>query len=308
MQSTPDGTSPNIGVLGITVDSKINRRVKALFDDILSSVYDVQHFLCEAVANNHDAMNLLSDPLSRFTCRVIVPKDQVGRINPFTLSCGLTIGEEARIITESHDIVYIGGNGHKRFNGTELEQEWWLATDYTRPHNKRVDHTEATLQQLTSASDQDIADLLEMYQLCFNSYLVPLNEDFIRAATQNTIFWVARNESNKIVASAAGESLQVGPLTLFEVSEVAAHPLLGIRGAASECVKLVVQQGKTTLPGNVIAFMEARMWRNILGMAYNVGLGNLAGILHQHCLISSPPQFNSIHQTKYGSLAVCYSI
>ncbi len=308
MLTTPNVTSPSIGILGITVDPRTNFRVKALFNNVLTSVLEIQQFLCDEITSNNEAMNLLRHPMSRFTCRVVVPKDQVGRINSFVLPCGLTIGEEARIITESSHIVYVGGNGHKRFDGAELEQEWLLATEYTRAHNRTIDHTEATFQQLTSATEQDIADLLEMYRLCFDSYLVPLNENFIRAATQNTIFWVARNENGKIVASAAGESLCLGHFTLFEISEVAAHPQFSIRGAASQCVKQVIKQGKTTLPGNVVAFMEARMWRNILGMAYNVGLGNFAGILHQHCLISSPAQFNSIHQTKYGSLAVCYSI
>lgn len=299
-------TSPSIGTLGITVD-RTNNRVKFLSDEVLPDSEAIVHHLYNNTRNNPDAVALLNDPFARFTSRVIVKANTVTRLNPFPLANGLVVHKEAIISSGSYDIIYIGGNRPKRFDHIELQQEKDLAAKYTKLEKKRIEENGATFHRLTEVSKKDTNELLQMYGLCFNSYLVPLNEELMQNAAQNSIFYVARNADGTIIASAIGESLRLGPLTLVEISEVAAHPELRIRSAASACVKRVVDESKRTLFGPVVTFMEARMWENILGLSQTVGFDALAGILHQHCLISSFPKFTSIPQTQYGSLAICYS-
>ena len=298
-------TSPNIGALGVNVDL-VNCRVKVLFDQIFTTTHDIQNCLKNSISSNYEATTLLADPLARFSARIITAKDQVATIKPFQLISGLVIHEEARITIGSYNLIYVGGNQAQRFDQAEFNQEQELAEKYTRRQPSYVD-TSATFERMTVVSQKDIDELMEIYQACFSSYLVPLDEQLIQTAASNSIFWVARNNEDRIVASAIGEHLKLGPLTLLEVSEVAAHPNHRVRGAATGCVKRVINEGKATLPHHVLAFMEARMWQNILGMCQSVGFKCFAGILHQHCIISTPPIFNSIPQTAYGSLAVCYA-
>jgi hypothetical protein len=299
-------TSPNIGCLGITADFT-NNRVKGLFDDMFFSAKEIEKYLFSHIHYNNEAMILLQQPNARFTARFITPKGLVGATR-IVLPGGIEVSEEARITTNQFDIIYLGGNGPERFDSVEYSQEWKLAMKCMQPHHQSKTEVNASFHRLNSSiSAQDIKELLDIYHSCFRSYLVPLDDDFIKTAAETSIFWVARNSEGTIVASAIGESLKLEPITLFEISEVAAHPDLRIRSAASGCVKRVVEEGKKTLPGHVVAFMEARMWQNILGMSQTVGLSCFAGILHQHCCISSQERYTSIPQTPYGSLAVCYS-
>ncbi len=305
MLTTPVVISPSIGGLGICVDY-VNNRVKALFDQIFTSTGCIQDCLCDNIGADNEAVALLTNQMARFTARVITPKDLVPTISPFAITSGLIVHEEARITSRDYELIYIGGNQQQRFDQFEFDQERRLAAACTSRQPSQH-NTVADFQRIRTVTDRDVAQLLEIYHACFRSYLVPLDEQLIRMAAANSIFWVARNQEGRIVASAIGESLRLGPLTLLEISEVAAHPAYRVRGAATGCVKRVVDEGKSTLTQPVVAFMEARMWENILGMSQSVGLNSLAGILHQHCVISTPSAFNSIRQEAFGSLAVCYS-
>ena len=305
MLTAPTTSSPSIGTLGLTVDS-VNKRVKMLSDHVFNKNTEIVHYLYNTVKDNPLAIALLNDPIARFTARVIVKANTVAKLNPFPLANGLVVHEEARIRIKGYEIIYIGGNREARFDHAEFEQEKQLAQKYTNLEPTNTDSCYATFCRLTEVTQKDIDELLEMYGLCFDSYLVPLDEELMRSAARNSIFYVARNSDGVIVASAIGESLQLGPLTLVEISEVAAHPILRIRGGATGCVKRVIEESKRTLSGHVVIFMEARMWQNILGMCQTVGLKVFAGILHQHCIISSGDEFTSIPQEKYGSLAICY--
>jgi hypothetical protein len=93
-------------------------------------------------------------------------------------------------------------------------------------------------------------------------------------------------------------------VTLLEITKVVSHPKLRLRGVATECARLVVEQASNELPKHFITFMEARMWTNILQISQNIGLTNLAGICHQDCSISSEEEMLSIPQTQYHSLAI----
>ncbi len=303
-------STPSIGSVGLTVDDG-NKRVKVLRTEVFTSVEEAKAALTEGVTGNHDAQRLLSSSNARFTARVI--GRNLGTIAPFPLPGGVVVQEEARIHAASGlDVVYVGGNAHERLNASGLVAERQLAAEAARWHPQSAatfTHPEgATFERLTCpVSDADVAELVAMYRLCFTSYLVPLDEALVRGAAANSIFFVARNREGRIVASAIGESLRVGPLTLLEVSEEAAHPKLRIKGAASGCARMVIAEGGKSLEPPVVAFWEARMWRNILGMGQTVGLTQLGGILHQHCTIASPPEFTSLSQTAFGSLAVFYA-
>ncbi|MBI2888681.1 MAG: hypothetical protein HYY10_02030 [Candidatus Liptonbacteria bacterium] len=303
--------TPSIGSVGLTVDAG-NKRVKVLRTEVFTSIEEAKAALIEGVAGSCDAKRLLSGKTARFTARVI--GSNLGTITPFPLPGGIAVQEEARIRTASGlDVVYVGGNARERLNAQGLAEEQQLSAEATRWHPQSAaaftHPEEATFERLTSSvSDADVAELVAMYHLCFTSYLVPLDEALVRGAAANSIFFVARNGDGRIIASAIGESLRVGPLTLLEVSEEAAHPKLRIRGAASGCARMVIAEGRQSLEPPVVAFWEARMWRNILGMGQAVGLTKLGGVLHQHCTIASPPEFTSLsNKGEFGSLAVFYA-
>jgi len=301
-------STPSIGSIGVAVD-EINGRVKVLRAEVFSSVEQVRARLTEGVAVNRDAKKLLLLSTTRFTARVIAKK--LGPIGPLTLPGGIVVQEEARIRTSvGLDVVYVGGNANGRMDAAGLITEKKLSIGATRWHSEiaLADLSGVSFERVTHpVSVDDVNQLVAMYQLCFTSYLVPLDEALVQGAAAHSIFFVARDERGRIIASAIGESLRVGPLTLLEVSEEAAHPQLRVKGAASGCARRVIEEGKKLLEPPVVAFWEARMWRNILGMGQQVGLTQFGGVLHQHCRIASPPEFTSLPQTAYGSLAVFYA-
>lgn len=297
--------SPSIGKLGVNVDHD-NNRVKVLPGNILSCKRDIISCLQDNISSNTDAVALLAKEDARFTARVLTLNSQIGIIPPFEISPKLLVSEEARITIGAYDLIYIGGNMPGRFDEKLLAIEWEFAKKETSSPQIPVGEVPATFHRLRELTKKDIRELLDMFQHCYTSYLVQLNEYLLKNAARNSIFMVARDSKGRIVACAIGESLRVGPITLFEISEGAAHPNYRVRGAASECIKLVLAEGKRTLPHPIFAYIEARLWKNILGISQGIGFDHFAGILHQHCIISTPTIFNSIPQTKYGSLAVCY--
>lgn len=299
------GNSPSIGDIGLNVDRK-NSRVKIICEEVFSSIEQVIETLIAIISNNREAIDLIGMPNSRITCRAILsPKEET---RPFKIG-SLEVREEARISSQERDIVYFGGNGTQRFDPLLFKKEDNLSRAVTEsfidvpcPENVVFERLEFPILE------RDINSLIEMYSLCFTSYLVFLNEGFFQNAAKNSIFIVARNERKEIIASAVGESLRVGPITLLEVSEEAAHPILRIRGAATSCAARVILEGKRILEPPVIPFWEARMWRNILGMGPRVGLTKYAGILHQHCKIASPADLTTLpNKGGFGSLAVFYA-
>ncbi len=300
-------TSPSIGSIGTTVDTT-NLRVKVLSDRVFSTGYEVARCLAvETDTQNGTCRQLLLNRAVRFTARVI-GKD-LPTIPPFAIFGGIVLNEEARIKTSAGlDVVYVGGNALDRLNQEGAQAERRLAEQAVVLHPELavpVCPEGVTFERLTTpVSPDDVRQLIEMYRLCFTSYLVPIDEALVQGAAVNSIFFVARDGEGRIIASAIGESLRVGPLTLLEVSEEAAHPVLRVRGAASGCARRVIKEGVASLKPPVVPFWEARMWRNILAMGPNVGLSEFGGILHQHCRISSPARFTSLPQSEFGSLAV----
>jgi len=302
-------SSPSIGSVGLTID-QTNGRIKILCDKVFCSAEQAKNYLAASVSGDRSAQGFLSSPKARLTARVIVKTSQA--IQPFAVVNGFEIREEARIQTAfGLDIVYLGGNGKDRTSADLMDMERSLCVNTTRLRLAPIvlnGHSHVTFDCLTAPVCKHDADqLVEMYQRCFRSYPVRLGEALVQSAAQNSIFVVARNSMGHIIASAIGESLQVGPLTLLEVSEEAAHPEKRIKGAASNCARQVIEIAKDTLPSPVVAFWEARMWRNILGISQMVGLTQFGGVLHQHCRISSTPQATTLPQTEYGSLGVFYA-
>lgn len=298
--------TPSIGSVGLTAD-EINKRVKVLCAEVFHSDKQAKSCLTEIVASNRDAGKLLSHSSARFTARVI--GKNLGPIEQFSLG-GILAKEEGRIRTSfGLDVVYVGGNGFDRLDPTSFSDEKKLSAAAASPATPPPEPQEVAFERLHHpVSAEDVAQLVEMYKLCFTSYLVQLDEILVQTAAAGSIFFVARNQDEKIIASAIGESLRVGPITLLEVSEEAAHPILRVRGAASGCARRVIVEGKRTLTSPVVAFWEARMWRNILGMGPRVGLTEYAGVLHQHCRIASPAEFTSLsNKGEFGSLAVFYA-
>lgn len=298
--------TPSIGSIGLTAD-KTNKRVKVLCAEIFHSDEQAKACLTEIVAKDCDAKKLLSHSSARFTARVI--GRNLRHIDQFSLG-EILAKEEARIRTRfGLDVVYVGGNGFDRLDLTSFNAEKRLSAAAASPATPPPDPKEVAFELLHHpVSDEDVAQLVEMYKLCFTSYLVQLDETLVQMAAAGSIFFVARNQDGKIIASAIGESLRVGPITLLEVSEEAAHPILRVRGAASGCARRVIAEGKRTLTPPVVAFWEVRMWRNILGMGPRVGLTEYAGVLHQHCRIASPAEFTSLsNKGEFGSLAVFYA-
>ncbi len=301
--------TPSIGTIGITVD-RVNKRVKILSGQIFEQQEDTEDFIIDILVKNDEARELLAEAGSRFTARVLVPTGMM--IEPFNYFFRMTgtIIEEARIRTcVGLDIVYLGHNipGGNRLRPEQLQLEYQLSLNASRNVQTVPEPSDVSFSRLCSPlSQRDVAQLLEMYRLSFTDYLVPFNKALVQNAAREAIFFVARNKTGRIIASAIGESLRVGPLTLLEISEVATHPNHRVRGAASGCVRRVIQMGRSSLQAPVVAFWEARMWRNILGLGPVVGLTEFGGILHQHCKIGSPKEFTSIDQTGYGSLAVFY--
>ena len=304
---TAKQTAPSIGNIGIKIDN-VNKRVKILCPNEFRTVIDIKNFLKSTIYKNTEAVELLKKFDTRFTSRIF--GKEIGFIDEFEIQDGLFVSEEARIKTSvGLDIIYIGGNRKNRLDLEQLKKEQALSLASSQCTAIVPEPADVTFEELTyPLSKSDVAQLLEMYSLCFTDYLVPLDQELIQSAAKSSIFIVARNEKKRIIASAIGESLRVGTLTLLEISEVAAHPTLRIKGAASGCARRVINIGKAKLDSPVIAFWEARMWRNVLGIAPLVGLTHLGGILHQHCRISAPAQFTSVKQTMYGSLAVFYCL
>jgi hypothetical protein len=296
--------TPSIGCIGMTVD-RINDRIKILCPDQFDSVANIEQYLKNTLVSNPVAVDLLDGLSARFTSRVFC-KD-VECIAPFELHKGLVVAEEARIKTAlGIDIVYVGGNRPNRFILGQLAEEYKLSSDSSQC-KAIVPEPDVSFEQLDyPLSQKDVWQLLDMYHQCFTDYLVSFDETLVQNAARGAIFIVARNDKKQIIASAIGESLRVGKVTLLEVSEVATHPLYRIKGAASGCVRRVIQKGRATLAFPVVPFWEARMWRNILGIGPLVGLDHLGGVLHQHCKIASPENFTTIQQSAHGSLAVFY--
>lgn len=300
-------SSPSIGRIGLTVDP-VNRRTKILDDTIFSSFNDAVVALEAIIAASQKATKLLHAPKVRFTARVI--GRNLGSFGTFTLPGGLIAHEEGRFYTSSgHDLIYLGANSPDRMDLNMLENERNLASAAMQWNpSSLLEPKGVTYKRLTyPVSDEHVRQLVRIYKTCFPTYLVPLNAALIQSAAQNSILIVAFNQDGQIIASTIGESLQVGPLTLLEVSEQVICPILRIKGAASGCARRVIEEARRTLPGPVVAFWEARMWRNVLGMSKAIGLTEFGGILHQHCIISSSPEFTSIPQTEFGSLAIFYS-
>lgn len=299
-------STPSIGSVGLTAD-ETNRRVKVLCSEVFSSVEQTKTCLIEIVAGDCNGKKLLTRSSARFTSRVI--GRNLGQIEEFSLG-EILVREEGRIRTSiGLDVVYVGGNGFDRLDLTSFNAEKKLSAASAFPATPLPEPEEVAFERLYHpVSAEDVARLVEMYKLCFTSYLVRLDEAFVQTAAAGSIFFVARNHDGKIIASAIGESLRVGPLSLLEVSEEAAHPILRVRGAASGCARRVIEEGKRILTPPVVAFWEARMWRNILGMGPRVGLTEFAGVLHQHCRIASPAEFTSLsNKGEFGSLAVFYA-
>ena len=298
-------STPSIGSLGTTLD-QTNQRVKILHGEVMTSAEEIHFRLAEDVARNNSVARFLDHHAARFTARVL--GRGISHVEPFLLAPNVAVSEEARIRTSlGLDIIYLGGNRKNRLDTRLLAAERQLALAAAAPHTN-VGEPNVVFERLTNPSPCDVVQLLEMYKLCFTSYLVPIDEALVRGAAANSIFYVARDSYGRIVASSIGEHMRVGPSTLLEVSEEAAHPKFRIKGAASGCARRVVSEGKRTLGPTTVAFWEARMWRNILGMSQQVGLTEFGGILHQHCRIASPPEVTSLPNAgEFGSLAVFYS-
>lgn len=298
-------SSPSIGSLGVNVDWT-NKRVKALFENNFSGEQEIISCLKDEIYAKTEATTLLAQEDARFTARVLTPRNQIEKIGPIEIFPKLFVYEEARISIGSYDLIYVGGNMVNRIDEELLAKEWEFAIEQTSSIQRPIGEVPATFHLLKELTEKDIQELLDMFKHCYNSYLVELNRELIKNAAKNSIFFVARNLEGRIVACAIGESLKLGPITLFEISEGAAHPIYRVKGAASECIRRVLAEGKRSTSNQIFAFIEARLWQNSLGNSSGVGFTQFTGILHQHCVISTPAMFNSIPQTKYGSLAVCY--
>lgn len=305
MTQVSSANSPSIGKPGVNVDYD-NNRVKVLPENILHSKRDIISCLHDNLSSNTDARAVLTTNDARFTARVLTPRNQIDKISSFNVTSNLLVSEEARISIGAYDLIYVGGNTPGRFDKKLLALERETTLELVNSVQRPVSSVNATFHRLRELTDKDIRELTEMFELCYTSYLVQLNDFLLRNAARNSIFMVARNSEGRIITCAIGESLRLGPITLFEISEGASHPIYRVKGAATECIKQVLAEGKRTLAPQVFAFIEARIWKNITGISKTLGYTEYAGILHQHCVISTPSIFNSIRQTKYGSLAVCY--
>lgn len=298
----PATTSYSVGAVGTVKYDAVSDRLKGLLTSIATSPEGAGSQLQKYLAPTRP-------PSSRLTVRLFVTpnvtKEDLDEIHlPWR---GGEIRCEAYIPMALNDVgglVYFGGNAAERGVSTpeEVTKERELLRGVTTRAVNGSRIPEETFEVLDHPAEQDVTDLLAVYDESYSDYIVAFNRGTIMAMCRNNLVVVARSTEGRIVAVSQGEVVNLPDLNLklVELTETATLPAYRSRGLTTFCKKKIIE---TVAAPRTQIYAESRAnWGGVLRQNHSIGM-KIAGRLERHCLISSNSQ--DIRQTsKYGNLVV----
>jgi len=227
--------------------------------------------------------------------------------------------EEARIPLNKdwngYEILYLVENSPKRMCPKEILQREDELIEYVI-QNTSVDNDPRRIEEggyrvdiLDSASEEDLKQILELYQETFTKYLFPMTLENVRKLITNTNARasVVRDSDGKIVSICVAETARIdtnlGSLYICELSDEATHPEHRRRGLNSACIQRLIEH-LYEKDGIDLIFEEAR--------APHIGVNKVAaklgfkyvGRLNKHCVIGGSKEI--YENNSYENLNVWY--
>ena len=140
-----------------------------------------------------------------------------------------------------------------------------------------------------NVSDGDVSDIVDLYRVCYSSYMVEFNERTIREMIRDNVFVVVRNDRGQIICVGQAEQVKIdtgggGVWTLVEVSENATLPDYRSMGLSQHARLVMIEavRGPRT-----IIYVESRLnHAGVIGANLKIGM-RPAGRLDHHTFMDS---------------------
>lgn len=317
----------SLGVVGVISYDRPNQRAKGVLKNTFNNL--------DALINelNLQLINLSPhyDDITRITTRVFTAENlttddirssldgQV--ISPIHLEVDASIP-----LTENkngiNSIVYLGGNRDQRIQSPRIieedlnfVQEAQRLSQELRPSELPAGYTQHLVVDNKNISEQDIKQVLIMYQSVFKDYVVELNENTVRKMFDDNVVGLVRNKDGKIISLTMAEVVPsvIDNITLIELTDSATDPNLKEEDPAAKNInfwarQILINYLQGNMPGITVLYSEARadlisVLRNNFWQGFQ-----FAGLLPNSCRMKSDITSSQLDRGEYGDLAVMYLI
>ncbi len=213
-------------------------------------------------------------------------------------------------------LAYFGGNRSlRRTAGRDVAQQWEMCarvSDAVRFRTTaRAPSGHMQLESMdVGASDADVSQLVELYGVCYRSYMTVFTWRTVRSMLAENIVGIVRDKrSGQIVSVGMAEvaTISVGPddWHVVELTEMATHPEFGGQGLSQRIRHQLVREVRERFGQRVVILSESRAnWPAVVKANLILGM-RVAGLLDQAAVISSNMEVRP-QDGKYGSLFVLY--
>ncbi|KKP68585.1 MAG: hypothetical protein UR68_C0001G0035 [Candidatus Roizmanbacteria bacterium GW2011_GWA2_35_19] len=318
------GTSS--GAMGKISFDKPNRRAKGFLtspvDDMDSLTYAINAQLLPLSPNYDD--------ITRITARVLTagdltPNDVMtsldGRVSsPIRLQVDAVIPLPLKAPVNS--IVYLGGNRDDRIQSQQvIEEDLRFIHEAQRlsqkeePHPLPKDYTQHISINGQNIDENDLEQVLKIYQSVFQDYVVRLDKDTIKEMFINNVVGLVRDKTGKIVSLTVAEIIPsiIDNMNLVELTDSATDPKLKEEDPEAKNInfwarQVLIDYLRENSSGITVLYSEARadlipVLRNNFWQGFE-----FAGLLPNSCRMKSNITSSSLNRGEYGDLVVMYLI
>lgn len=310
---TCDFDHPSIGAIGQIIPDPDNQRLKGFLLPPVNSLQEMAELYQTGI---FEVLAAYSEQ-TRISARVLTG----GGIDPEDLTGFRYYFGEQVISTEAFipldgfgGLVYLGGNAPSRLLPADIKTKLAgvqqiareKAQTPVRPLKPGYVAQLSLPNTLEGISESDIADLVRIYNLSFNRYLVPFNDETVRQMALRSAVGMVRNPAGTIVSVTMGEITTplVENIRLCELTDSATDPTdEGARGsnywAKRGVIKWAVHEDFPVI------YSESRaIWAPVQAANLRLGMEYCGTLPRSCCIGSSREDFSDPTSGVYGDLFV----
>jgi hypothetical protein len=318
--------NPSIGMVGSIVYDKHNRRAKGILTGNFSHGPD----LTKELRAQFEKLPKNPGDISRVTARSFVGdmlgSEFVRAIKDPSLSSPVPLEVDAVIHIPKNDmgivaLIYIGGNSPERTRSSEIVDENRKIINIAKklseipPEPLPNGYSQQLVIEGKGLSEQDYGDITRIYESVFESYVMDLDYNTIRANIEKNAIGVVRNLKGKIISLTVSEIVPkiIDGITLVELTDSATDPEWHLENHDVKNVnhwarEILLEYIRNTSSGITVVYSEARadlvpVVRNNFWSGFSE-----AGILPNSCQMSSNITSSVYDRGPYGDLVVMYNI
>lgn len=317
----------SLGVVGVISYDRPNQRAKG----VLKNPFNKLNALVDELSSQLINLSPHFGDITRITTRVFtsgnLTADNIRNSLDGQVTSPIHLTVDAVIpLTESkngiNSIVYLGGNRNQRIQSQKIieedlnfVQEAQRLSQELQPNELPTGYTQHLAIDSRNISEQDIKQVLIMYQSVFKDYVVELNENTVRKMFDDNIVGLVRNKDDKIISLTMAEVVPsvIDNITLIELTDSATDPNLKEEDPAVKNInfwarQILIDYLQENMPGTTVLYSEARadlisVLRNNFWQGFQ-----FAGLLPNSCRMKSDITSSRLNRGEYGDLAVMYLI